>query len=267
MKLLDENQIPTVKEKEESIAYIMSQVSNQPKTFTQFIYVMFKEMDWRVCFWGLKDILLVSFSFILAILIGTYYGIQSDNFFVFLLDHSIEKNTYFYVFLLSPVVYGLFHYLSLWKEVQMKTFELKMTLKISLREIQVIRSLVFSVIALVVSVCLSLICWLGTNQEFSLLKLISIASVSLFLYLIIQIKLDQKLSIRWNHVVSPIFWSVVGVVLMYLQDVLVDVILQLPELVVFLLGIVLMGSYFLMLRQNYMSKREGGLSYVGIEER
>lgn len=267
MKLLDEDQIPTEKEKEQSIAFIMSQVSNQPKNFTQFIYVMLKEMDWRICFWGLNDILLISFSFILAILIGTYYGIQSGNFFVLLLDYSIEKSTYFYVFLLSPVVYGLFHYLSLWKEIQMKTFELKMILKISLREIQVIRSLVFSVIALVVSVCLSLICWLGTNQEFSLLRLISIASVSLFLYLIIQIKLDQKLSIRWNYLISPIFWTVIAVILIYLQEVLVDLIIQLPEMVVFLIAIVLMGSYFLMLRQNYMSKREGGLSYVGIEER
>ena len=133
MKLLDDNQLPTEKEKEQSIAFIMSQVSNQPKTFTQFLYLMFKEMDWRVCFWGLKDILLVSFSFILAVLIGTYYGIQSENLLI--LDYTLEKSTYFYVFLLSPIVYGLFHYLSLWKEVQMKTFELKMTLKISLREI------------------------------------------------------------------------------------------------------------------------------------
>lgn len=259
--------LPTAEEKENSIQFILANVSVQPKSFTQFIRSIFTEMDWRIYFWGLRDILIISVSLIACVFAFFWYVSDFGRGQNPLLLPVLKEQTYFNVFLASPVIFGIFHYLSLWKEVQLKTYELKMTLKISLKDILLVRSIFFSVISLVISVLLSLLAWYGMNQEVSLFKLVSVSSASLFLFLVGQMSLDKKLPADKSYVVSPLIWLSIGTLLVLGREQVSHFILMLPELLVFLLSLVLLVVFILLIRRSYLTEKEGGFSYVGIKKR
>ncbi|MEG0256544.1 hypothetical protein [Vagococcus sp.] len=253
---------PTEKEKEKSIQFILENLSPQQKPFSQFVLFFFREFDSRVIFWGLKDVLVITVSVIFSLLLFFIFLVREMSVSTVFLFRDISETVYFFSFLLSPVVFSLLHYLSIWKEIQLKTFELKMTLKVSLKEIMTIRTLIFSVISLFSSVFFSFFLWFIIDQPMSLLKLISLSSSSLFLFSIIQIILDNMIQINKSYIVSPIFWLGVASLLIHQKDKVIRVLMILPESLVLVLTGIFIISFILLLRRNYLKQEEGGLSYV-----
>lgn len=262
MKLTDyEIDMPNEKEKKESIQFILKNRSTQPKSFSRFIVSFFKEINPRVIFWGLEEVFIITVSFVGCLLVILAMGLTDEIPHLFLFEEVSEK-AYFFSFLLSPVVFALLHYLSIWKEIQLKTYELKMTLKLSLKEIMLVRTFIFSIISLFGSVLLSIFIWIMTNQTVSLLKLISLSSASLFLFSIVQLMLDSVIPIRFSYLVSPVIWLGVAVILISQKDKLINLLLILPESLVFVLTIIFLMTFIVLLRRNYINEKEGGLSYV-----
>ncbi|MFY8331628.1 hypothetical protein [Vagococcus carniphilus] len=260
-KYLEESVLSN-QEKERSIQYILENTTLKKANFGEFIWLFFKAFDWKIVFWGLTEIFVLVMSVLLALIIFILSASSRGSFNHMWLFQEVGEKVYFYTFLCAPIFFSLFHYLSIWKEIQFKTFELKMTLKVSLQEIMVIRTLLFSLLSLTASVLLSVVIWFAANQELSLLKLISLSSTSLFLFSTGQLTLDHFFSMRNSYKISPIIWLGIGAVLVLKIDIIYPLLMVLPETIVVLMAVIGFFSFILMLRYDYLNQRERSVYYV-----
>ncbi|MGX7024989.1 hypothetical protein [Vagococcus hydrophili] len=255
-------ELPNELEKQQSIAFILDQVDVVPRTFLQFIRNFLSDINIKIIFGELKEVLLVIFMTLICVLVLGIQVTHEQMLKTNLVIGELQQDTAFLTFLLSPLVYALFHYLSLWKEYQLKTFELKMTYRISLKELLIIRLLLFSMVALIVSVTSSCLLWLALEKNISLIRLISISSASLFIFATVQLVLDQKISLKKSYIISPIFWLIVGFILFELSNFVGGILIWLPNFLVIIISLVAIASYLYLLRQEFLKQREGGEAYV-----
>lgn len=243
-------------EKDKSISFILKEVNLQPITFQKFIQNYFKEVGFRYLFWGIEDILFIVALILIGI--GTLHYPSLHHSFA--LGHS--TGIYFTVFMGAPLCYGLLYFLGIWKERLLGTFELKMTLRISLKELLIIRMLVFSGISLVAAVGSNILIWQLAGQELSLIRLFSLSFSSLFLFANLQLLLEYKIPMRCSHWVTPVLWSAIGGLLIWQQDKTTQILLYLPLSIV--VGIVcgLLLLFIYLLRHNYFMKTEGTITYA-----
>ena len=194
----------TQDEKENSIAFILKEVDLRPVTFREFLRSYFQEVGFRYLFWGMGDILFI--VGLLLIGVGILYFPDLHH----LLENDHRHEIYFTVFMASPLCYALLYFLGIWKERLLGTFELKMTLRVSLKELLILRMLAFSGISLIVSVGSNILIWQLLGQELSLMRLFSLSFSSLFLFANIQLLLEYKIPMRCCHWVTPIIWGAAG---------------------------------------------------------
>lgn len=246
----------TQDEKENSIAFILKEVNLQPVTFREFLRSYFQEVGFRYLFWGMGDILFI----VGLLLIGVGFLYVPD--LKHLLENGHSDEIYFTVFMVSPLCYALLYFLGIWKERLLGTFELKMTLRVSLKELLILRMLAFSGISLVVSVGSNVLIWQLLGQELSLMRLFSLSFSSLFLFANIQLLLEYKIPMRCSHWVTPMIWAALGVLFVWQQDRIAQLLVYLPLSIV---TVIILGSLLLfiyLLRHNYFMKKEGTITYV-----
>lgn len=246
----------TQDEKENSIAFILKKVNLQPVTFREFLHAYFQEVGFRYLFWGMGDIL---FS-VGLILIGAGLLYFPDLHHLFENDYS--DRIYFAVFMASPLCYALLYFLGIWKERLLGTFELKMTLRVSLKELLILRMLVFSGISLVVSVGSNILIWKLLGQDLSLMRLFSLSFTSLFLFANSQLLLEYKIPMRCSYWVTPIIWGAVGVFFVWKQDRVAQLLLYLPLSIVTAIVFGLLLIFICLLRHNYFMEKEGTITYA-----
>lgn len=246
----------TQDEIENSIAFILKEVNLQPVTFREFLRSYFQEVGFRYLFWGMGDILFI--VGLLLIGIGILYFPDLHH----LLENDHSDEIYFTVFMASPLCYALLYFLGIWKERLLGTFELKMTLRVSLKELLILRMLAFSGISLVVSVGSNALIWQLLSQELSLMRLFSLSFSSLFLFANIQLLLEYKIPIRCSHWVTPIIWVAVGVLFVWKQDRIAQLLLYLPLSIVTAIVFGLLLLFIYLLRHNYFMEKEGTITYA-----
>lgn len=246
----------TQEEKENSIAFILKEVNLRPVTFRAFLRSYFQEVGFRYLFWGMGDILFI--VGLLLVGVGILYFPDLHH----LLENDHRDDIYFTVFMASPLCYALLYFLGIWKERLLGTFELKMTLRVSLKELLILRMLAFSGISLVVSAGSNILIWQLLGQELSLMRLFSLSFSSLFLFANIQLLLEYKIPIRCSNWMTPMIWGAVGVLFIWKQDWIAQFLLYLPLSIVTVLVFVLVLLFFYLLRHNYFMKKEGTITYV-----
>ncbi|MEK4424916.1 hypothetical protein [Solibacillus sp. FSL K6-1523] len=251
-----ENSPFTQDEKENSIAFILKEVNLQPVTFRNFLQSYFQEVGFRYLFWGMGDILFI--VGLLLIGVGMLYIPELNHLF----ENGHIDGIYFTVFMVSPLCYAFLYFLGIWKERQLGIFELKMTLRVSLKELLILRMLAFSCISLIVSVGSNVFIWQLLGQELSLMKLFSLSFSSLFLFANIQLLLEHKIPMRCSHWVTPMIWGAVGVLLVWQQERIAQLLLYLPLSIVTVIVFGLLLLFVYLLRHNYFMKKEGTITYV-----
>lgn len=246
----------TQDEKENSIAFILKEVNLQPVTFREFLRSYFQEVGFRYLFWGIGDILFI--VGLLLIGVGILYFPDLNHLF----ENGHSDEIYFTVFMASPLCYAFLYFLGIWKERLLGTFELKMTLRVSLKELLILRMLAFSGISLIVSVGSNVLIWQLLSQELSLMRLFSLSFSSLFLFANIQLLLEYKIPMRCSHWVTPIIWGAVGVFFVWKQDRVAQLLLYLPLLIVTVIFFGLLLLFIYLLRRNYFMEKEGTITYA-----
>jgi len=246
----------TQDEKENSIAFILKEVNLQPVTFRAFLRSYFQEVGFRYLFLGMGDILFI--VGLLLIGVGMLYFPDLHQLF----ENGHRNEIYFTVFMVSPVCYALLYFLGIWKERLLGTFELKMTLRVSLKELLILRMLAFSGISLVVSVGGNVLIWQSLGQEVSLMRLFSLSFSSLFLFANIQLLLEYKMPMRCSHWVTPIIWGAVGVLFVWQQESIAQFLLYVPVSIVTAIVFGLLLLFIYLLRHNYFMEKEGSITYV-----
>ncbi|MFD2133430.1 hypothetical protein ACFSKI_19635 [Pseudogracilibacillus auburnensis] len=250
------NILLTQNEKEDSIAFILKEVNLQPVTFRAFLRSYFQEVGFRYLFWGMGDILFI--VGLLLVGVGILYFPDLHH----LLGNNHRDEIYFTVFMVSPLCYALLYFLGIWKERLLGTFELKMTLRVSLKELLILRMLAFSGISLVVSVGSNVLIWQLLGQELSLMRLFSLSFSSLFLFANIQLLLEYRMPMRCSHWITPIIWGAVGVLLVWKQEGIAQFLLYVPVSIVTVIVFGLLLLFIYLLRHNYFMKKEGTIYYV-----
>ncbi|MDX8046769.1 hypothetical protein SH601_12325 [Gracilibacillus sp. S3-1-1] len=256
MNRVRKNSPLTQNEKENSITFILKEVDLQPATFRSFLRSYFQEVGFRYLFWGMGDILFI----IGLLLIGT--GIMYFSDFHYSLENDYSNKVYFTVFMASPLCYALLYFIGIWKEKLLGTFELKMTLRVSLKELLILRMLAFSGISLLVSVGTNIFIWQLLGQELSLMRLFSLSFTSLFLFANIQLLLEYKIPIHYSYWVTPMIWGVVGVLLIWQQEKIAQLLFYLPLSVVSGIVLGLLFLFMYLLRHNYFMQKEGTITYA-----
>ncbi|TSB45867.1 hypothetical protein [Alkalicoccobacillus porphyridii] len=253
----DRKNIPfTQIEKENSIDFILKEVDLQPVTFRAFIRSYFQEVGFRYLFWGLGDILFIVGLLLVGVVILYLPDLHQS------LDNGHSDKIYFTVFMVSPLCYALLYFLGIWKERLLGTFELKMTLRVSLKELLILRMLAFSGIALVVSVGSNVLMWQLLGQELSLMRLFSLSFTSLFLFANIQLLLEYKVPLRCSYWVTPIVWGGIGVFLVWQQEWIAQLLVYVPFSIVTLIVFGLLVLFIYLLRHNYFMQKEGTITYA-----
>lgn len=245
----------TEEEKESSISYILSEVDLQPTTFRAFLRSYFQEVGFRYLFWGIGDILFIVGLLLLGVGILSFPSIGP----------FVEKGhpkIYFTVFMTSPLCYALLYFLVIWKERLLGTFELKMTLRVSLKELFILRMLVFSGISLVISVGSGLAIWQLFSQELSLMRLFSLSFSSLFLFANLQLLFEFKIPMRVSHWLTPLLWGALVSLLIWQQETIIQFLVYVPVTIVITLVCGLCMLFICLLRRNYFIEKEGTIAYV-----
>lgn len=256
MRKNERKRIPiTLAEKEQSIDFILKEVNLQPVTFRRFIQSYFQEVGFRYLFWGMSESLFI--VGLLLIGIGIFYvpylhQLAQDNY----------NDIYFFVFMASPICYALLYFLGIWKERMLGTFELKMTLRVSLKELLILRMLVFSLMALIVAVGSNLLIWQLMSDTISLLRLFSLSFSSLFLFANTQLLLEYQIPIYFSHWMTPMIWSFVSVLLFFQKVRIVQVVSYLPLSLFIIFGVGLLLLFIYLLRHYYFSEKEGTIIYA-----
>lgn len=245
----------TEKEKESSISYILNEVDLQPTTFRAFLRSYFQEVGFRYLFWGIGDILFIVGLLLLGIGILSFPSVGP---FVENGHHKI----YFTVFMTSPLCYAFLYFLIIWKERLLGTFELKMTLRVSLKELFILRMLVFSGISLVVSVGSNFAIWQFFGQELSLMRLFSLSFSSLFLFANLQLLLEFKIPMRVSHWLTPLLWGALASLLVWQQEIINRFLVYVPMSIVIVMILALSTLFIYLLRRNYFIEKEGTIAYV-----
>ncbi|MBB4822872.1 ABC-type multidrug transport system permease subunit [Sporosarcina luteola] len=246
----------TQEEKENSIAFILNEVNLQPVTFRKFLRSYFHEVGFRYLFWGMEDILFI--VGLLLIGVGTLYFPDLNLLF----KNGQTDEIYFTVFMASPLCYALLYFLGIWKERLLGTFELKMTLRVSLKELLILRMLAFSGISLVVSVGSNVFIWQLMSHELSLMRLFSLSFSSLFLFANMQLLLEYKIPMRCSHWLTPSIWGAVGVLFIWTQDWIAQFLLYVPLSIVIMIVFGLLLLFIYLLRHNYFMEKEGTITYA-----
>ncbi|MCF1617830.1 hypothetical protein LQF63_09310 [Tetragenococcus koreensis] len=246
----------TQAEKENSINVILKEIKLQPVTFRGFLCSYFQKVGLSYLFWGIGDIL-----FLVGLLLvggGLVYLPNLNH----LLANNLTDEIYFSVFIFSPLCYALLYFLGIWKEILLGTFELKMTLRVSLKELLILRMLAFSIISLVILTGSNYLIWQFLGQEISLVRLFSLSFSSLFLFANLQLLLEYKIPLRRSYWVTPLIWLVVGAFFIWKQDIITQFLLYLPLTIV---TTIVCGSFILficLLRYNYFTEKEGTITYA-----
>lgn len=200
-------EFPSAQEKEKSIALIVSQGVKRPKKLGSMLLRMFQAAGLKGICCGVWD------SMLLALLLD---GILWAAVYV-----SAGKEPqlfYLLVFLASPVLYALLHFLTVWKEMMTGTYQVLMVCRLSLQQMTALRMLLFGGVS-VIAIC-------GMHAAFGvyfkdavrILRLAALSLSALFFYAFSQVLIEWKWKSRKAVAAAPILWSSFCMVLLLLGE-------------------------------------------------
>lgn len=118
------------------------------------------------------------------------------------------------VFLASPVLYAMLHLLTVWKEMMAGMYGTLMVCRMSLRQVTVMRLLLFGGGSVVLLGGVNLWLLLNTGREQSVLRLLCLSMASLFFYAWMQMLLEWKWRNRMSYAAAPVLWSICAILLL-----------------------------------------------------
>ena len=128
--------------------------------------------------------------------------------------YTQKISLYGLVFLFSPLLYQILCLLSIWKEKQTNTYDVKMVCRYTVHHLSALRMLVFSCIAILANLIIVLM--LERQLSITLFMQLILASISsLFLYAVISIALLIKSrKVNYSYLLLPV-WILFHVLLLY----------------------------------------------------
>lgn len=242
--------MPSEEEKNKSISFILDKGLSQKKNNHIKIPELMGKIGIRNLFWGTWDCIFLA-------LIG---GITLAT--VFILPSVMYKQILpIGLFLLSPAIYGLLHFLTIWKEKQIGLYEIKMTCRYSLKELTAVRMAFFGGASALSDVLFVLILKRQPDVFLSFFQMIGVSLSALFLYgtaTLLSLS-HARYSKQW---IVPVVWCSVCISPVLFHVDVMEVLMQIPSAVALAVAFLTALLFFVRL-EHYVSKSNiGGIYYA-----
>lgn len=226
-------------EKHESIKFIVQNGMPEKQRLRSALPEAFRTVGLRGMFFGVGDCVF------LAVLV-------SALLWFCILSVAKMNGVFLYVlFTISPLMYAALHFLTVWKEMMTGTYELMMTFRCSLRQVTVLRMLVFGGLSVVLTVLTGAIVDVISSGGIPLLRSMSISFSALFLFASIQLVVDWKLSIQTSRIIVPAIWVVLCMVLFVLDKKSILLLSSIPTAAFWIIAVLSLSVYAIMIKRYY----------------
>ena len=178
--------------------------------------------------------------------------------FAFLPQDHLSELLPAVLFLSSPLLYAAAHILSMWKESLTGTLDWKRTCRLPLNILLVLRMGLFGGAAVTVCVPVNLLLWQISGQIMPVSRALAYSFSSLFLYAAASLALWK---VPWGAAVPTGLWAVMGISMLYDPHIM-DLLLEVPTAVFFLLAGAGLVYCLCMLRAMLCRSNKGGTTYA-----
>lgn len=243
--------MPSEEEKNKSMSFILDKGLSQKKNNHIKIPELMGKIGIRNLFWGTWDCIFLA-------LIG---GITLAT--VFILPFVMYKQILpIGLFLFSPAIYGLLHFLTIWKEKQVGLYEIKMTCRYSLKELTAVRMAFFGGASVLSDVLFVLILKRQPDVFLSFFQMIGVSLSALFLYgTATLLSLSYaRYSKQW---IVPVVWCSVCISPVLFHVDVMEVLMQIPSAVALAVAFLTALLFFVRL-EHYVSKSNIGGNYYAV---
>ena len=242
---------PTQEERDRSIAHIIAEGTPQPRRLTTELPDLFRAVGLHGLFFGIWDCAFLALLASVVIWLGCLTVVTQEGAGISLA-----------LFITAPAFWAAMHWLSLWKEWMGGTYELLMTMRCTIRQLTVLRMLVFGAVAVVLSTAVSSAVRLLIEGSPPMLRLCSLSFASLFLYAALCLLIEWRLPPRWGYFTAPVIWAALGASLLATGTRATAFFNAVPLAAVFLVAIGSLIVYIQLLKQTYFIPREGAISHA-----
>lgn len=246
---------PTEEEKNDSIQKIVTDGVQPPCSLGSAVMRLIREISVRELFFGVGDC--VFLAFLAAALLWSA---------VFASAGQTEAILPMLMFFASPFLYALLHLLTVWKEIMAGTYERLMTCRLSLRQMTILRMLVFGGISVLASTLLNAGLWFILSDEckgaYTYLRMTGISFSGLFLFAWMELMAEWKWRLPASCTVAPLLWGVLGILSFLWQEHIRTVLFAVPTAVFVMIACTFAVLYFGTLKRYYFDSKEGALSHA-----
>lgn len=242
--------MPNEEEKKHSIHFIIDSGVPQKKHLQVRIPELIKAIGLRNLFWGTWDCIFL--ALLGGITLGALFVIPSVMY---------QSLLPLVLLLVSPAVYGLLHYLTMWKEKQIGLYEIKMTCHYTLKELTALRMAFFGGASAFVDVIFILCIRQQAEIALSLFQMLGISLSALFLYGTATLFLLSHAKGRYQWIL-PVGWGVACMVPVIFRADILGFLVKIPNAVALVTALVAAMLFFAE-SEHYLSQTyKGGIYHA-----
>lgn len=242
--------MPSEEEKNKSIHLILDKGIPAKKYLQIRISELTSEIGLRNLFWGTWDCVF------LALLGGITMGV------LFIIPSAMQEQLLpIGLLLISPAVYALLHFLTMWKEQQIGLYEIKMTCHYSLRELTALRMAFFGGASAFLDVLFVLCIRQRAEIFLSVFQMLGISLSALFLYGTATLFLlsHAKNSYQW---IVPVSWCIVCITPIIFHADIRGILMQIPGMVALAVALLAGFLFFVQLEYYLSTSSKGGVYHA-----
>ncbi|NLO86129.1 MAG: hypothetical protein GX096_12005 [Clostridiales bacterium] len=251
MREFEQIPMPTEMEKNKSIQRILENGMPRQRSLGNALVNLWHSVGIHGLFFGLGDCVFLSILACGVIWFGLLASFGSNPNSLFLL-----------IFFASPFLYAAMHMLSAWKEIMNGTYEQMMTCQCNLRQVTILRMLIFGGISVVVAALTGMAISALIAKEISVFRILGISFSSLFLYAALSLLVEWKCHAPWSIGMPAVVWTVIFIALLFLGERAEQLLLSVPTAVFWNVVAGALAAYFLMLKRFYFDSKEGVLLHA-----
>lgn len=231
---------PDTEERERQITQIVTHAVLKPQKLTSALWSVWEAAGVRgICF-GVWDCMLLALLLDGVVWAAVYEAARQSPQLLGLL-----------VFLVSPVLYAMLHLLTVWKEIMAGMYQTLMVCRLSLRQITVLRLLLFGGVSVLLLGGINLWAGMYGNQELSAIRMLSLSMSALFFYAWMQLLLEWKWRHRLSCGAAPFLWGICSILLLTADGYGLQILEAVPTAALLVCAGVCAGMYFGLLKKCY----------------
>lgn len=232
-------------ERERQIALILAHSSIKPQKLMAALYNLWSAAGMRgICF-GVWDCMLLALFLDSVLWAAVYEAVRSSPQLLGTL-----------VFLASPALYAMLHLLTVWKEEMAGMYETLMVCRMSLRQMTVLRLLLFGAASVVLLGGIKLWIFGCMGRELSAVRLLCLSAAALFLYAWLHMLVEWKWRHRMAYAAAPALWTVCAACLLLSGEKGLLLLETVPNASLLLCAAVCAGMYGRALKKYYFTPCE-----------